>query len=155
MAGGTLTASPRSKVGGDALDLPVPVADGVEFAAAAARLRRPLHRRAVAFGPAGGGPGAARPRARRGRGGARGGRRPRRARARPRAKGAFSAPSWTAHPWVLHRPFPLDVSSAARGSRPAAWRDEGPLATGRDRPNIYAQCRTRRGAKALRPRFGA
>src|SRR5262245_65412630 len=55
MAGGTLTASPRSKVGGDALDLPVPVADGVEFAAAAARLRRPLHRRAVAFGTAGGG----------------------------------------------------------------------------------------------------
>src|SRR5262249_56114414 len=44
-----------SEVGGHALDLPVPVADGVEFAAAAARLRRPLRRRAVAFGAADGG----------------------------------------------------------------------------------------------------
>src|SRR5258708_36755882 len=52
MAAGTLAALPRSKVGSDALDLPVPVADGVEFAAAAARLRRPLRRRAVAFGAA-------------------------------------------------------------------------------------------------------
>src|SRR5260370_25473994 len=55
MAAGPPAALPRSKVGGDALALPVPVADGVELAAAAARHRRPLRRRAVAFGAAAGG----------------------------------------------------------------------------------------------------
>src|SRR5258706_1108595 len=55
MAAGTPAALPHSKVGSDALDLPIPVANGIEFAAAAARLRRPLRRRAVAFGAADGG----------------------------------------------------------------------------------------------------
>src|SRR5262249_10501197 len=67
MVAATMTASPRSKVGGDALDLPVPVADGVEF-------------RCGGLTPAAVAPPRGRVR--------RAGRRPRRARAAQRGKGA-------------------------------------------------------------------
>src|SRR5262245_44380350 len=111
----TMTASPRSKVGGPALDLPVPVADGVEFAAGATRLRRPLCRRAVAFGAADGGLGE---------------------RALRRgAEGTFSAPTRVAPVPVLHRPSPLDAPYRA-GSRPAVRHEEA-ASGNRSRPTQH------------------
>src|SRR6516164_1886306 len=114
MAAETLAALPRSKVGGDALDLPVPVADGVEFPAAAARLRRPLCRRAVAFGAADGGLGER----------ARGCRREGIFRRRSGRRIRF----WIAHSFYM--------SPAAPDQGLPGGVTKGPLATGPDQPNI-------------------
>ena len=104
----TMTASPRSKVGGDALDLPVPVADGVRrcggLTPAAIALPRGRVRRA--------------------------GRRPRRARAAPRGKGACKQVRFS---WSTDRPSKGNLPSAPTRSHRNLLRTLPKPAKGRGR----------------------